>query len=287
MTPYERAVADPAFLAAIAARYAGPGEVLDALHWLDDPEAPGVSGEPSPFAGIEQRRARLYQPGADPAEAADLARLIAVRDATVSAVNAALDGMEAAGSPGARDPDPTERPARVRGPRRAWPILAATPLVAAIAFLCGAAVGPSLGARPQPAPTVGPAQVPEPVVIQPGGEQNALGIFGRPQAPDDKPAVRPEGDLAGGTFRRLAFLAGPGVELYAARTSDAQVCLVAVTANAHLTASCASTADFQTAPCSIDVSVTKDPETDDPKDTRTEVAASWSFDGTLRAGAVS
>lgn len=285
MSPVERALADPVFLAAVEEHYEGPGDALDALRLLHDPDAPDPSGRPFPFAGLEERRALLYRPGADPAAAADLARLIELRETMRSAARAAVAAVPAALAD--RMAAAPERPSRLRGPRRVWPILAATPLVAAIAFLCGAAVGPSIGARPQPAATVGPAQLPEPVVVHPEGAQDALGIFGRRQAADDAPAVRPDGNLLGSTFRRLVSLPGPGVDLYAARTSDAQVCLVAVTIDAHLTASCASTADFRASPCSLDVSVTRDPVTDDATDTRTEIAASWSFDGTLRAGAVS
>ena len=62
--PLERALADPGFLSAFAQRYAGDDEPLDALRWLDDPEAPGLDGSPGPGAAVRAAARDLYRPGA-------------------------------------------------------------------------------------------------------------------------------------------------------------------------------------------------------------------------------
>jgi len=274
MSPYRRALHDPAFLGAVETRWSGGLPALDALRALDDEEG-------SPYAGLDARRAGLYRPGADPAEGAEVARLIRERDALRDAVAAALQDPRA-GTPAVV----VGAAASVQRTRRAWPVLLLAVPAAAAAFAGGLLLGPALGSRAEVLPAIAPAQLPEPVVVRPAGA-DALAIFTRTRHITDRPIVAPEGDLVATSFRRLVTLQGAGVDLYAARTGGDQVCLVAVTVDAHLTASCANPEDFRGMPLTIDLSVTKDPSTDDPKDTRTEVEATWSFDGTVRAGAVS
>ena len=275
MTPYRRALRDPAFLSAVAERWTGSRPPLDALRGLDDSDEEG-----SPYAGLDARRAALYRPGADPAEGAEVARLIRERDELRGVVAAVLQDAGARAAPIPADPAAT-----VPRSRRAWPVLLLAVPAAAAAFAGGLLLGPALGSRAEVLPIIAPAQLPEPVVVRPAGA-DALAIFTRARHFTDRPIVTPEGDLVATTFRRLVTLQGAGVDLYAARTDGDQVCLVAVTVDAHLTASCADPEDFRGTPLTIDLSVTKDPSTDDPKDTRTEVEATWSFDGTVRAGAV-
>ncbi|HEY8317368.1 MAG TPA: hypothetical protein VIG76_00900 [Amnibacterium sp.] len=275
MNPYRRALDDPAFLSAVDERWTGRVPTLEALRGLDDEE------EGSPYAGLDARRAALYRPGADPAEVAEVARLIRERDELRAVVAAVLEDAGAGAAPVAIGPR-----ASVRPPRRAWPVLLLAVPAAAAAFAGGLLLGPALGSRAEVLPTVAPAQLPAPVVVRPAGA-DALAIFTRTRHITDRPIVAPEGDLVATSFRRLVTLQGAGVDLYAARTGGDQVCLVAVTVDAHLTAACADPEDFRAMPLTIDLSVTKDPSTDDPKDTRTEVEATWSSDGTVRAGAVS
>jgi hypothetical protein len=104
--------------------------------------------------------------------------------------------------------------------------------------------------------------------------------------PEDVPYLPPGSDLIASTFRLLVPLPGPSVRLYAARTRSGDVCLVALAADEHIIASCSSVADFRNVPRSIDISVTKDPERLDGTDVRNEIDASWSYDGTVVAGAV-
>ncbi len=47
---YDRALAEPRFLRAVRDAYAGPGDLLDALWWLEHPHEPGPSGAPPPAA---------------------------------------------------------------------------------------------------------------------------------------------------------------------------------------------------------------------------------------------
>lgn len=285
MNPYRRALADPAFRRAVEEHYAGRHAVLDALRWFEG-DAPEEEGTPSPYEGLDARRAALYRPHADEEEAATVAALLVERDEERAAIRSAV---EAAGD-GARlvlprSPHGAVRPA-ARRPHSPWPVLLlAVPAVVA-AFVAGSALGPIVGQRVESLPSMAAAQTPNPVVVRPTGG-GALAVFTRPQALSDVPTTTPDGDLIAQSFRRLAVLRGPGVVLYGAQTTEGQVCLVAITIDTHITATCSRDADFRLTPCSIDMSVTKDPESDDPKDTRTEIAATWSYDGALRATAVS
>ncbi len=284
MSPYGRALADPAFRRAVEEHYAGRHPVLDALRWFGDDAQAGEEGRPSPYEGLEARRAALYRPDADQAEAATVAALLVERDEERAAVSAAVAAAEA----GAARPHPAEDGVgRVPRPARpAWVVLLlAVPAVVA-AFLAGTALGPVVGQRVEPLPSIAAAQAPDPVVVKPTGA-GAVAVFARAQKLSDVPIATPDGDLIAQSFRRLAVLRGPGVVLYGAQTTEGQICLVAITVDAHITATCSRDADFRLTPCSIDLSVTKDPVTDDPMDTRTEVVATWSYDGALRAGAVS
>ncbi|HET6826005.1 MAG TPA: hypothetical protein VFH64_08785 [Amnibacterium sp.] len=282
MTPYRRALADPVFRRAVEEHYAGRHPVLDALRWFEGDA--GEEGPPSPYEGLEARRAALYRPDADEAEAARVAALLVERDEERAAVLSAVEAAEGGAHPVFRRP-----PEDGRGARRALPawavLLLAVPAVIA-AFVAGTALGPVVGQRVEPPPSVTAAQAPEPVVVKPTGG-GAVAVFARPQQLSDVPTTTPDGDLIAQSFRRLAVLRGPGVVLYGAQTTEGQICLVAITIDTHITATCSRDADFRLTPCSIDMSVTKDPESDDPRDTRTEIAATWSYNGALRASAVS
>jgi len=183
-------------------------------------------------------------------------------------------------------PVPAATPSRPARRRASWAVLVLALPAAAVAFLAGLLIGPRIGPDPGPAPTVGAAELPVPVVTK-ASPDGALGLLARTQRAADRPSAVPaQSGLVAASFRRLAALPGPGVVLYGARTTGKQVCLVAVAIDEHLTATCASAADFRGTPFSLDLSVAKDPASDDPKDTRTEIAATWSWDGSLRAGAV-
>lgn len=286
MSPYRRALADPAFRRAVEEHYGGPHPVLDALRWFEDDAPAGEQALPSPYEGLEARRAALYRPDADQVEAATVAALLAERDeqrAAVSAAVAAADGgaRVVRSRPAEGDAGRVPRPARP-----AWVVLLlAVPAVVA-AFVAGSALGPVVGQRAEPLPSIAAAQAPDPVVVKPTGA-GAIAVFSRAQRLSDVPIATPDGDLIAQSFRRLALLRGPGVVLYGAQTTEGQICLVAITIDSHITATCSRIADFRRTPSSIDLSVTKDPATDDPKDVRTEVVATWSYDGALTARAVS
>jgi hypothetical protein len=283
MSPYRRALRDDDFRRAVEQHYRGRHPVLDALRWFEDDGPAGEALASSPYAGLDARRASLYRPDADRAEAAEVAALLAERDEESAAVRTAVDAAEARTSP-VRERAPQDEDGGRRRP--AWPILLlAVPAVVA-AFAAGSALGPAIGERADPAPSIAAAEAPETVVLTPtvGG---ALAVFTRAQQRSDVPIATPDGDLVATSFRRLVVLKGTGVVLYGARTTEAQVCLVAITVDAHITATCSQDADFRLTPFSLDTSVTRDPASDDPRDARTEVMATWSYDGSLRAGAVS
>ena len=286
MTPYRRALADPAFRRAVEEHYAGRHPVLDALRWFEGDAPTGEEGPSSPYEGLEARRTGLYRSDVDEAEAATVAALLVERDAERAAVRSAVEAAEEGARPfrpGSAEDDADPGPHRARP---AWPVLLlAVPAVVA-AFVAGSALGPVVGQRVEPLPSVAAAQAPDPVVVKPTGA-GAVAVFARAQQLSDVPIATPDGDLIAQSFRRLAVLRGPGVVIYGAQTTEGQICLVAITIDAHITATCSRDADFRLTPSSIDVSVTKDPATDDPKGTRTEIVATWSYDGALRAGAVS
>jgi hypothetical protein len=286
VTPYRRALADPAFRQAVEEHYAGRLPVLDALRWFEGDELPRDDRAASPYEGLDARRAALYRADADRTEAARVAALLVERDEERAAIRSAVEAAEGRRGPGRPSPARDDAGKALRRARRAWPVLLLAVPAAVAAFLAGSALGPAVGQRIEPLPSIAAAQVPDPVVLKATGA-GALAVFARDQVRSDVPIATPTGDLVAPSFRRLAVLQGTGVVLYAARTTQGQVCLVAITVDAHITATCSLDTDFRLTPCSIDVSVTKDPTTDDPKDTRTEIAATWSYDGALRAGAVS
>lgn len=286
MNSYGRALADPAFRRAFEEHYAGRHPVLDALRWFEGDAPTGEEGPSSPYEGLEARRAALYRPDADRAEAARVAALLVERDEERAAVRSAVEAAESRVQPFRHRPATDDAGPGTPRARRAWPVLLlAVPAVVG-AFVAGAALGPVVGQRVEPLPSIAAAQAPDPVVVKPTGA-GAVAVFARAQELSDVPIATPNGDLIAQSFRRLAVLSGPGVVLYGAQTTEGQICLVAITVDAHITATCSRNADFRLTPFSIDLSVTKDPATDDPKDTRTEIAATWSYDGGLRAGAVS
>ena len=265
MSPYRRALDDPAFLSAVDERWTGGVPTLEALRSLDDDD-----DARSPYAGLDARRAALYQPRADPAEVAEVARLIRERDELRAVVAAVLEDARAGAAPVAVGP-----PASVRPARRAWPVLLLAVPAAAAAFAGGLLLGPALGSRADVLPTIAPAQLPEPVVVRPAGA-DALAIFTRTRHITDRPIAAPEGDLVATSFRRLVTLQGAGVDLYAARTGGGPGVSRRGDRRRPPHRSLRGPGDFRGSPLTIDLSVTKDPSTDDPKGARTEVEATWS-----------
>jgi hypothetical protein len=286
MSPYRRALADPAFRRAVQEHYAGRHPLLDALRWFEGEAPSGEEGPPSPYEGLEGRRAALYRPHADQAEAARVAALLVERDEERAAVSSAVEAAEGGARPVRHRPAEDDAGPAPRRARPSWAVVLLAVPAAIAAFVAGSALGPVVGQRVEPLPSVAAAQQPDPVVVKPTGA-GAVAVFARAQELSDVPIATPDGDLIAQSFRRLAVLRGPGVVLYGAQTTEGQICLVAITIDAHITATCSRDADFRLTPSSIDVSVTQDPATDDPKGTRTEIVATWSYDGALRAGAVS
>ena len=183
---------------------------LDALRGLDDDDDDGGS----PYAGLAARRAALLRPGADPAEGAEVARLIRERDELRAKVAAVLQdqGARAASIP----VDPAADPSHARGGRGRCSARVPRPQ----AFAGGLLLGPALGSRAEVLPTIALAQLPEPVVARPkGGRACDLHEYAHIT---DRPIVTPEGDLVATSFRRLVTLQGAGVNLYAARPLGAR-----------------------------------------------------------------
>ncbi len=166
--PLERALADPGFLTAFTRRYAGPDHPLDALRWLEDPEAPGRDGAPGPGAALRAAARELYRPGAGERQRAEHARLEQTLAASRAHALAALEEVaraEGADGEGAARGAPAEGSAAAAadaaGRRRRGRRLRIAVLVAAGAALL--AVGASVwsatrvpGAR-APAPSAADA----------------------------------------------------------------------------------------------------------------------------------
>jgi hypothetical protein len=290
MTPYERASTDPRFRREVERHYTGGLDLFDALWWLDAPDRAAPSGAEPPWAGLEQARSRIYAPAPTQEDADRYRRLLERRDGELDRIRAAVDaaltpiGASVATAQQIPDPEPVPEPRRAPMRVRVGWVVAAVPVLLAATFGGGVLAGSSLVARPAVVPTVAPEQSPTPFrYTRPGG---ALGVFARPQVPEDVPFLASGTDLVPSTFRLLVPLPGPAVRLYAARTRAGDVCLVALAADSHVIASCSSLRDFRSVPRSIDISVTKDPERLDGADARNEVSASWSYDGTVIAGAV-
>lgn len=253
---WERVAADPALLAALRRNDAGPGDPLDRLWWAEHPGEPTPAGLPDPAAAVETARRALFRPGASPGAADEVARASIAAEEGLLAARRAL---------AAADAEMRARPAPGVGPGPSGGVrrLLVGPVVAAL--LIGAAAGFAGGrftARPAPA---------------------ALAVFDRAQQADDLPpsiAVIPSAVLRRST-RLLGSSSPSGTSMYAARTADGRVCMLAVVLARYAAGSCTTDAAFTEAGLSLTFPASVDPQDDSGPAAPQELTPRWSPAGGL------
>lgn len=254
---WERVAADPALLSAVRARYAGSGDVLDQLWWLEHPGDASPGGALDPAVRLERDRQARYRPGAAPVDTDAVHRdEAAVADDRAAARQALVEA--AAELP---------RPVAAAPPGRAGGVAVRTvagALVAALAVgaVAGFAIGHVIGVRPAA----------------------ALAVFDRAQRQDDRPpgtAPLPSITVRS-SLRRLGSSATTGVEVYAMRSRDGRVCMVAVVHAVRYLETCATDAAFDVDGLSMRFEAAVDPIDDSGVSADQEIEPTWSPDGSLR-----
>ena len=94
--PYEQAIHDPSFLAAVDAAHRGRWAALDALWWLDHPADATPGGRPSPEAELRVLQRRLFAEDGDAAGDHAVAQAVHERERQIEAERAAIEQALAA-----------------------------------------------------------------------------------------------------------------------------------------------------------------------------------------------
>lgn len=248
---WDRVASDPELLAAVRRAYAGSGDVLDQLWWLEHPGEPAPSGAEDPAARVEAARRAAYRPGgsADAAAAAQ-AELDADRVAAVEALRHAE----------AHRSRPVEARSSAPAPLRLV-------VGAAVAVLVlGAAIG------------FGTAR------FVGTGRPAALAVFDRAQtAADRPPASAPLPSWATrSTLRFIGTSTSSGAVLYADRRPDGRVCLIVVVLALDDIGTCTTEAAFRASGLTLTFRTAVDPETDSPVLRLREISPTWAPDGSVR-----
>jgi hypothetical protein len=253
---WERVAADPELLAALRRHDAGPDDPLDRLWWAEHPGEPTPAGLPDPSRGIEEARRALYRPDASPSAADEVERAREADADSVRSVRRALAAadLEVLGvAPSARS-SVGARPARRT-------ILGAVVAAVLIGAAGGWAAGRFTAGPPSSAPTV----------------------FARAQQPDDRPpaiAELPHAVVPAST-RLLGSSSASGTSMYAARTVDDRVCLLAVVLARYVVGSCTTASGFARAGLSLTFPTTVDPQDDSGPAAPQQLSPTWSPEGDL------
>ncbi|MFM9920802.1 hypothetical protein [Lacisediminihabitans sp. H27-G8] len=260
-TELSRLLAEPGFEAALRASWSGPGSLDDALHWRLCPSTPSASGAADPSVELGELRARVYgRPIADEplVEIADASgsvwigesearlRLLertlerdahTLDDAISTARRTAVLDTEREPGP---EPEAEPVPSAPSGPfarvLRRYPVL----VFSATAAILVAAVVPAT------ATALAPALTPS---------AGLLKVFNRPQgALDIAPSVFTGGQPgARQKVRDTTRFLGSfyGVQVFAYRDSDDQVCLLSTAPSGHDVIACATVRAFARSGLSI------------------------------------
>lgn len=282
-TAYDRARGDSAFLERFTLAYRGGDDPLDALWWHEHPESRAPSGAPPRAAELAELRRAVYAPGADRALAARYRRLQARLEQERAAVR---DALAAAEQPEGRSRATEAAPAASIEPTagsrsvprtRAGVVVA---LAATAAFAAGVLVAPALGRGAAPAPSAAPTPSPTasaPLLSSASGSGSALAIFGEPQRDVDRPAVGTDARLLPQTFHRLQAMPTLGIDVYAAEDTYGDVCLVALSVEAHLTASCTPNAASRAAPLRLTVRADRYRDVFTKTGEQVDLTVTWGF----------
>lgn len=248
---WERVGADAPLLAALRRHHAGSGDPLDQLWWAEHPGEPTPSGTPDPADAVEAARRSLFQRDAGTGAAADVER---AASAVATDREAARVALAAAEQERARSTTPP-LPPRSRRPTR---IVLAGAVVAAL--LVGGGVGFTTGRFAR-------ATAPQ-----------ALGVFHRAQRADDRPPSVADVPtfITRSTLRYLDSSTTTGVAVYAARTRDERICLIAIVLAARFTATCTTDEGFAASGLSLAIQAAVDPQNDAGFAELQEVHPTWS-----------
>lgn len=253
---WERVAADPALLSAVRARYAGSGDVLDQLWWLEHPGDASPGGALDPAVRLERDRQARYRPDAEPVDADAVHRDEAAVAQDRAAARQAL--VEAAALPRPVTAAPAGRAGGFGGRTVAGALVAAL----AVGAVAGFAIGHVISVRPAA----------------------ALAVFDRAQRQDDRPpgtAPLPSTTMRS-SLRHLGSSATTGVEVYAMRSRDGRVCMVAVVHAIRYLETCATDAAFDVNGLSMRFEAAVDPIDDSGVSADQEIEPTWSPDGLLR-----
>ncbi len=289
-SPFERASADMAYRARVAAAYDGRRDVLDALWWLEHPDEATPSGRPSPYDEVRRLRAAVYGVDADPraidrygALRAELAGEEAAIRSAVRAADSATPAPTAGAS--ASTPVETERggPPQAPARRRSWiPVVIVTAAVLAVGLGVSGAIGaaapraaPSASTRAAAGtstavaapstssasqrelepryPTAPPTYSSAPQTPSPARTVLTGGvfIFDVPQVASDLPPIHTGGQFELSTFRALPG-GEDGVQLYGAlMNGDKEICIVAIADESAVAAGCEPSSSWEQVPLRV------------------------------------
>jgi hypothetical protein len=253
---WERVGADPALLAALRRHHAGAGDPLDQLWWVEHPGERTPAGLADPAREVESARRALFQRDADPGAAAEVERAATTADADRRSALLAL---------AAADAERASAPPAAAGPRAGRPARRVLAGAAVAPLVIGAGAGYAAGRFLH-----GPAPA-------------AFAVFDRAQRADDRPpsiADLPDAVVRAST-RLLGSSTASGTALYAARTRDDRVCLLAVVLAERVIGSCASDAAFADSGLSLTFPTTVDPTDDSGVPPPQELSPEWSPEGRL------
>ncbi|QYF72744.1 hypothetical protein [Cryobacterium sp. PAMC25264] len=276
--PYERALENPDFAAAVAAAHTGHWSLPDALWWEWHPEDPAPSGMPSPIATLRALQRRAFAADGDAAGDAVVAEAVRDLEAEIAAerlaiaealraANAQEVGASAAvtastfdelvGSAAGDDtrepevaeshPTPTVRFGRFG--RRHWFLAGGILLAVAIGVILGSRLGAAglvSGAAPTGTPT--PSQTASIATVS---SESPSMIFIREQTPQDIPLVSTGDVFRPESFRYLGSAGWPenaneagASPYYAAQSSTRMTCLVAMPESGGYVSTCALESGF-------------------------------------------
>jgi hypothetical protein len=249
-------VVEPGFLTALAAQWRGEGPIEDAVHWRLHPSTTAPSGRPDPAAPLAELRARVYSRDVAGEPVVELedgsgqtvrlgeseARLLLLErrleheaellDAAIAEARSATEAQEVPEMAGPQDPPSPFARALRRHPALVFGTAAAL-LLGLVVPATAASLAPSL------APSAG-----------------LLKVFNRPQGITDIAPQVFTGGQPGATqeVRDTTRLLGAfyGVQVFAYRDREDQVCLLSTAPSGHNVTVCATTRSFARTGLSID-----------------------------------
>ncbi|MEJ3404296.1 hypothetical protein WDJ51_06105 [Rathayibacter sp. YIM 133350] len=267
-TAYERVIADEALRRSVQQKFAGDGDVIDELWWVDHPDDAAPSGRESPLAQIRVLQRNAYAAdGRDRDGAAhqlaeaqkrrSMQRRFALEavtaaDAAVVLQSAAMRGTAQGTHPSSEQASSSERESKPERDSKPAPASRGRiVLVAAAALAAGLLIGGAIGAAlPKGVPSEASAPTGTSTSTEAAVDQApaVASIFDRPQEPNDLPAVALAPSFRSESFRLLSPGDEFGPSAYAARDDSGQVCLIVIPPERTYLSSCVLEGSIARAP---------------------------------------